>query len=67
MKRSKAMQEVYERRGRLHPVDYYSLFHPAHLYLTQRRERMLFRLLAQAGVTSLNELRILDVGCAAGE
>ncbi len=67
MKRSKAMQDVYERRGRLHPADYYSVFHPSHLYLTQRRERMLFRLLARAGVTSLNDLRILDVGCAAGE
>ena len=67
MKRSRAMQEVYERRGRLHPAGYYSPFHPSHLYLLQRRERTLFRLLAQAGVSSLKDVRILDVGCATGE
>lgn len=67
MRRSKAMQEVYERRRHLHPAGYYSPFHPAHLYLLQRRERLLFRLLARAGVTSLKDQRILDVGCATGE
>ncbi len=67
MRRSKAMQEIYERRRRLHPPGYYSPFHPSHLYLLQRRERTLFRLLAQAGISSFKDQRILDVGCATGE
>lgn len=44
----------------------YSPFNPSHLFAVQCRERVALRLLAEAGVTDLAPLRILDVGCGDG-
>ena len=61
------IEEVYRRRDRLHPRGYYSLLEPGQLYLTQVRERVLLRTLRELGMQSLAGVRLLDVGCAAGE
>jgi SAM-dependent methyltransferase len=61
------MEEVYRRRDRLHPRNYYSLRQPGHLYLTHVRERLLLRALREAGIGDLSDLQLLDVGCGAGE
>ena len=67
MSRARDMEEVYRRRDRLHARGYYSLFEPGHLYLMQRRERLLLRELRRRGTDTLLGLRVLDVGCAGGD
>lgn len=57
---------VYAERARRLPAGYYSPFHPGNLYLNQGRERTMLRLLAEAGLSDLSGLRILDLGCGHG-
>ena len=57
------IQAVYAKRkgnGR------YSWFSPGHLFMIQERERALLNLLRAKSITSLEEKRILDVGCGTG-
>lgn len=61
------LQEVYGDRARRLPPDYYSRFHPGHLFMAQGRERAMLRLLARAGLTDLSDCRILDFGCGVGQ
>jgi len=57
----------YERRDRdLNICRDYSPFNPAHLYNLQSRQRQMLSLLRQAGIPSLEGLRILDLGCGYG-
>jgi ubiquinone/menaquinone biosynthesis C-methylase UbiE len=44
----------------------YSLFHPGQLFMAQQLERTLLRTLFRHGITSLNDKRILEVGCGTG-
>jgi SAM-dependent methyltransferase len=46
--------------------DLYSPFNSSHLFAVQCRERIVLRLLSEAGVDDLSNLRILEVGCGAG-
>lgn len=60
------VKERYARRD--HGVDAlrYSLFEPYALAAHQERQRVLLRLLTQAGTQSLAGLDVLDVGCGSG-
>jgi ubiquinone/menaquinone biosynthesis C-methylase UbiE len=44
----------------------YSLFAPGELYMYQRREEEMLRLLAKHGKTDLKSIRILEIGCGRG-
>jgi ubiquinone/menaquinone biosynthesis C-methylase UbiE len=44
----------------------YTALNPADLFAIQSRERALIRLLRAEGMTSLSELRLLDLGCGSG-
>jgi len=56
-----------ERRRREIPLDFYSLTHPANLFMVTQRNRLLLRLLRRERATCLAARRILDVGCGKGE
>jgi ubiquinone/menaquinone biosynthesis C-methylase UbiE len=51
---------------RLRRADRYSLFAPGELYMYQRREEEMLRLLAKHGKTDLKSIRVLEVGCGRG-
>ena len=51
---------------RLSRADRYSLFAPGELYMYQRREEEMLRLLAKHGKTDLKSIRVLEVGCGRG-
>ena len=44
----------------------YSLFNPGQLFMAQQLERTLLRALSNHGVRSLNDKRLLEVGCGTG-
>jgi SAM-dependent methyltransferase len=44
----------------------YSWFNPGHLLMTQQQERRLMALLKQRGLTSLDTMQILEIGCGTG-
>src|SRR3989442_228222 len=44
----------------------YTRFHPAHLLEVHQREVRLLRELKRVGVNSLEDMRILDIGCGSG-
>lgn len=60
------IRAAYARRAAGVDCRRYSLFNPYALYATQERERVLLELLREAGVTSLDKMRILDVGSGEG-
>lgn len=60
------LREAYARRAEQVDARRYSPFNPYALYTLQERERTLLGLLREAGIASLAELRILDVGCGTG-
>lgn len=60
------VREAYARRAERGADDRYALTDPANLYLFQRRERALLRLLRDHGLLPLGDKRILDVGCGNG-
>lgn len=59
------IRERYARRASV-PASRYSYFDVAHLWLMQEREQRILRSLALAGVDSLSQYRVLDVGCGTG-
>jgi len=60
------VREVYARRDAKIKDDRYSILNRACLFALQSREHCLIRVLKDSGIVSLNDLRILDVGCGAG-
>lgn len=44
----------------------YSLFHPGQLFMIQKRQRALLSMLRREACTSLNDKRILEIGCGSG-
>ena len=61
------LQREYARRERsLAGCDIYSPFNPAHNFTIQGRSRETFALLRAAGYASLDDARILELGCGAG-
>lgn len=55
----------YERRKKL-PSDLYSFFNRGNLFIIHQRERKLLGLLENYGMNSLNDKKLLDVGCGSG-
>lgn len=58
--------EYADRAQRLAHSDIYSHFNPAYLFAVHQRQRQLIDLLRRQGITSLRDLRILEVGCGRG-
>jgi len=58
--------EYADRERRLAGSDIYSLFNPAHLFMTQQRQRVTLRTLRRLGFYPLDQHRILEVGCGRG-
>jgi len=56
----------YDRRQRDIPADFYSPFKVGILFAYQQRTRTVLRTLQRDGITTLQNLRILDVGCGRG-
>jgi len=56
----------YKRREREIPSDFYSLKHPANLFIQQGQTRGLLWALKTAALTPLNNRRIMEVGCGRG-
>ena len=44
----------------------YSWFNPAHVFMAQAQERAVLEALRDAGYTTIEQARILDVGCGTG-
>ncbi|SRR6266496_183599 len=59
----KRIEEAYAKRGNR---SQYDLSNPAFLLTVQEREGRLLRLLARHGIRSLENTRILEVGCGTG-
>lgn len=60
------VRAAYAERARRGLDERYSLADPANLYLFQRRERELLRLLSRNGLRDLSRARVIDVGCGSG-
>ncbi|HEY6339361.1 MAG TPA: class I SAM-dependent methyltransferase [Candidatus Sulfotelmatobacter sp.] len=60
------LRQTYEGRNRPSLVQRYSRTNPGHLYALHEREATMAALLRSAGLRSLADLRILDVGCGKG-
>lgn len=60
------LRAVYAKRDQAKGRRFYSFLHPGQLYLMQSRERELLAALARAGVSHLEDSRILEVGCGNG-
>lgn len=57
----------YEKRERLsHNSSLYSHFNRANLFAIQQRERQLIKLLSAMGITHLDWLKTLEIGCGSG-
>lgn len=59
-------QEYANRKIRLADSNKYSYFNPPYLFAIQQRQRAMLSLLKEIGMTSLDALRILEVGCGNG-
>src|ERR1700682_3456234 len=60
------IRRAYRTRIEQDVIKQYSMFLPGELYMLQRREEETLRLLRQQGVTELERLRILEIGCGRG-
>src|SRR5262245_23611339 len=58
------IREKYARRPR--EDRRYSWFEAGHLFMMQERERSVLKVLRRAGLDSLREKRILEIGCGQG-
>jgi ubiquinone/menaquinone biosynthesis C-methylase UbiE len=63
---SQRIIDLYDRRERETPPDYYALYHLRNLFIHQEHERMFVRCLQQAGQVPLTQRRVLEVGCGTG-
>jgi len=60
------IKEVYERRKKMVPSQLYSFFDTANLFIVQRREQEILKAFKSDKVISLENKRILDIGCGTG-
>jgi ubiquinone/menaquinone biosynthesis C-methylase UbiE len=60
------IKQAYGRRIEGQVINRYSPLIPGELYMLQRREEELLRLLRRHGITNLSRLRILEIGCGRG-
>lgn len=58
--------EYADRERRLAGSDIYSPFNPAHLFMTQQRQRVTLKTLRRLGFYPLDQRCILEVGCGRG-
>jgi len=58
------VRERYQRRMIL--TDLYNPLNPSVYMAKQERERALIRLITEAGLTPVNDKRVLEVGCGSG-
>lgn len=58
--------QAYERRREKGVSKLYSFFDPANLFIVQQRDKGILSALKNEGITSLNDKKILDVGCGIG-
>jgi len=61
------IKEECARREREIPSDFYSLKHPANLYIYTQRMRAVVSLLNKESLFPLNDKFILDIGCGSGD
>ena len=59
-------QEYANRKQRLKGKEIYSFFYPPYLFALQQRTRSMLFALKQSGLVSLNNLRVLEMGCGGG-
>lgn len=57
----------YARRAQTLPGGFYSVTHPANLFLYQQKSRLLLQMLNREGLIPLKGKAILDVGCGEGQ
>ena len=62
----KRIKEAYERRKVKVPSQFYSISNSVNLFFVQEREREILRAFKQYGITSLEDKRMLDIGCGTG-
>src|SRR5579863_3242886 len=60
------LRDIYERRKADVPKERYSYFNASNLLSIQERERRVLALLARHAKASLDEMKILEVGCGTG-
>ena len=60
------IKDVYKQRREIFP-NKYSYFNKANLFVVQRREWEIIRMLKKHKITFLKNTRILDVGCGIGK
>ncbi len=60
------IRKAYGQRDVRVPAGRYSLFNKANLYIVQRREWEILKCLRARGVSSLENMKVLDVGCGEG-
>lgn len=61
-----AVAQRYARRGQASPPGRYSMLQPDVWQTVQERQRAMLRLFVQRGLTDLDRLTVLEVGCGAG-
>ena len=57
---------VYNKRKEAIPSERYSLFNIANLFMVQHREWEIVKMIKRAGIRTLQDKKILDVGCGDG-
>ncbi len=62
----KRIKGIYDKRKGLIPSQLYSFFNDAHLYIIQNRDIEILRILKSHNITSLENRKILDIGCGIG-
>jgi len=60
------IKKVYEKRSKQIPIELYSFFNNANLYIIQNRDKEILNILKSHKITSLNNKKILDIGCGTG-
>lgn len=57
------MRHAHARRG---APSHESAFHPGHLFMVQDQARAILRCIRNEGITMLDDVRILEIGCGRG-
>lgn len=60
------IKAAYEKRKDGIPSGKYSFFNPGNYFMVQRRDHEIINALRRYGITSLGNLKILDIGCGTG-
>jgi ubiquinone/menaquinone biosynthesis C-methylase UbiE/ribosomal protein S18 acetylase RimI-like enzyme len=61
------VRDVFTRRSHTVNLGRYSPFDPAHFLLHQSRQSAFLEVLKHCGIRTMKGLRVLDIGCGAGE